>query len=80
MCTKVNIEGFHTNHSLVKTTRSSALGKSVPEKLVMDHMGHRDVKSLYTYQRESGREREAVSDVLQGSKRSPFRGLSKKSC
>ena len=54
MCTKVNIKGFHTNHSLRGTTRSLALGTGVPEKLVMDHMGHRDVKSLHTYQRESG--------------------------
>ena len=36
----------------------------------MNRNGHRDVKSLHDYQRESSREREAVCDVLQGSKSS----------
>ena len=36
----------------------------------MNRNGHRDVKSLHDYQRESGRECEAVCDVLQGSKSS----------
>ena len=42
------------------TSCSVALGKGVPEKLINDRTGHRDVKSLHGYQRESGREREAV--------------------
>ena len=59
LCSKANIEGFHTNRSLRATTCSLALGKGVPEKLIMDRTGHRDVKFLHAYQRESGRERGA---------------------
>ena len=70
LCSKSNIEGFHTNHSLRATTCSLALGKGVPEKLITDRTGHRDVKSLHVYQRERG----AVSDVLQGSKNTYLEG------
>ena len=40
----------------------------------MDRTGHRDVKSLHAYQRETRRQREAVSDLLQGSKSSFLEG------
>ena len=36
----------------------------------MERTGHRNVKSLHEYQRFSSKEREAVSDVLQLSKKS----------
>ena len=36
----------------------------------MERTGHRNVKSLHEYQRVSSKEREAVSDVLQLSKKS----------
>ena len=70
MCKTANIEGYFTNHSLRATTCSIALAKGVPEKLVMERTGHRNVLSLHTYQRESAKEREAFSDVLQGVKES----------
>lgn len=69
-CSQANIEGCHTNQCLRATTCSLGLGKGPPEGLIMNRNGHRDVKSLHDYQRESGREREAVCDVLQGSKSS----------
>ena len=47
-----------------------ALAKGVPEKLVMERTGYRNVSSLHTYQRERAKEREAFSDVLQGVKES----------
>ena len=37
-------------------------------------MGHRDIKSLHAYQRETGREHETDTDVLQGSKSSFLEG------
>lgn len=70
LCSKANIEGCHTNQCLRATTGSLGLGKGPPEGLIMNRNGHRDVKSLHDYQRESGREREAVCDVLQRSKSS----------
>ena len=36
----------------------------------MERTGHKNVKSLHEYQRFSSKEREAVSDVLQLSKKS----------
>lgn len=36
----------------------------------MERTGNRNVKSLHEYQRVSSKEREAVSDVLQLSKKS----------
>ena len=68
MCKTANIEGYFTNHSLRATTCSTALGKGVPEKLVMERTGHRNVSSLHMHQRKSAKEREAFSDVLQGVK------------
>ena len=44
----------------------------------MDRTGHRDVKSLHAYQKETGREHEAVSDLLQGSKSMFTRGAGPK--
>ena len=38
LCSKANIEGFHANHSLRATTCSLALGKGVPEKLIMEKL------------------------------------------
>ena len=45
----------------------------------MNSTGHRDVKSLHAYQRETGREGEAVSEVLQRSKSSFLEGSPPKS-
>ena len=67
---KLRILDFHTNHSLRATTCSLVLGKGAPKKLIMDRTG----QSLHAYQRETSREREAVSDVLQGSKSSFLEG------
>ena len=58
------------NHSLRATMCTLASAKGVPEKLVMERTGHRNVKSLHKYQRVSSKEQEAVSDVLQLSKKS----------
>ena len=76
LCSKANMKGFHTKHPLRATTCLLALGKGVQEKLIMDRTGHRDVimKSLHVYQRDGSSEREAVSDVLQGSKKSFLKG------
>ena len=66
ICVRKQIwEGYYTNHSLRATTCTVALANGVPEKLVMERTGHRNVKSLHEYQRVSSKEREVVSDVLQ---------------
>ena len=59
MCSRASVESVHTNHSLREAecslwhySSSLALGKGVPEKLIMDRTGHRDVKSLHAYLRD----------------------------
>ena len=72
-CSKANIARFHSNHSLRTTTCLLALGKGVPEKLIMDRTCHWDVKSpLHASQRK--RERPVVSYVIQGCKSSLLGG------
>ena len=70
VCKKANFEGYYTNHSLRATTCTLALAKGVPEKLVMERTGHRNVKSLHEHQRVSSKELEAVPNVLQLPKKS----------
>ena len=67
MCRVAGIEGYKTNHSLRATTCTIVLEKGVLQKLIMERTGHCTVKSLHTYQRVSGVQKEIVSDVLQGS-------------
>ena len=75
MCKKANFEGCYTNHSLRVTTCILALAKGIPEKLVMERTGHRNVKSLHEYQRVISKEREAMSDVLQLPRKSLWRRI-----
>ena len=43
----------------------------VPDKLIMEKTaGHKRLSSLHTYQAVRAKDKEAVSDILQGSKRS----------
>ena len=49
MCRKANFKAYYTNHSLRATMFTLALAKGVPEKLVMEQTGHRNVKSLHEY-------------------------------
>ena len=64
ICRVAGIEGYKTDHSLRATICTIGLEKAVPEKLIMEHTGHRTVKSLHTYQRVSDEQKEIVSDVL----------------
>ena len=59
---EAGIEGYKTNHSL------RALSKGVPDKLIIERTGHKSLTSLHPYQRVSEKDKESVSDVLQGRK------------
>ena len=50
----------------------------MPEKLFMDRTGHRDVKSLHAYQRETGREREVVYNTRHRDQEFISRGITPK--
>ena len=45
------IEGHYTNHRLRATTATRRLVNGIPEKIVTERTGHRDVRSLQKYQR-----------------------------
>ena len=68
LCKEAEIEGYKTNHSLRATPCSLALSKLVPDKLIIERKGHKSLTSLDTYQRVGGKDKESVSDVLQGRK------------
>ena len=53
LCHDAGIEGNFTNHSLRATTATRGLAKGIPDKLIMERTGHRDVRSLQQYQRPS---------------------------
>ena len=61
LCKKARIDGNFTNHSLRATTVTRGLEKGVPEKLIMGRTGHRDRRSLLTYQRPDVSTKQAVS-------------------
>ena len=68
LCKEAGIDGYKTNHSLRATACSLALSRGVPDKLIMERTGYKSLTSLHTYQRVSGKDKESVSDVLQGRK------------
>ena len=72
MCAAAGITGYKTNPSLRATTCTLGLQKGVPEKMIMERSGHRSVKSLHAYQRVTKREKEMISDVLQGNQPNVF--------
>ena len=60
-CKKAGVNGNFTNHSLRATTVTRGLEKGVPDKLIMARTGHRDRRSLLTYQRSDVLTKQAVS-------------------
>ncbi|CAB3984920.1 Zinc finger MYM-type 3 [Paramuricea clavata] len=65
LCKKPGIDGNFTNHSLRATTVTHGLEKGVPEKLMMARTGHRDRRSLLTYQRPGVSAKQAVSNSFE---------------
>jgi hypothetical protein len=53
LCRDAGIQGNFTNHSLRATMATRGLLKGIPDKLIMEKTGHRDVRSLQQYQRPS---------------------------
>ena len=53
LCRDAGTQGNFTNHSLRATMATRGLLKGIPDKLIMEKTGHRDVRSLQQYQRPS---------------------------
>ena len=51
LCKDAGIKDQFTNHSLRATTATWGLQKGIPDKLLMEHTKHRDVRSLQKYER-----------------------------
>ena len=51
MCKDADLEGQFSNHSLRATTATRGLEKGISDKLIMERMGHRDIRSLQRCER-----------------------------
>ena len=51
MCKDADLQSQFSNHSLRATTATRGLEKGISDKLIMERMGHRDIRSLQRYQR-----------------------------
>lgn len=67
LCKDAEIKGYHTNHSLRATTATRGLDKGIPDKFVMERTGHRDIKSLQSYQRPSIEQKIEISKAFEST-------------
>ena len=51
MCKDADLQGQFSNHSLRATTAIRGLEKGISDKLIMERMDHRDIRSLQRYER-----------------------------
>ena len=69
LCKLASIQGIKTNHSLRATATSRLYQSGIDEQLVMERTGQRSLEGVRTYKRTSNTQREALSDILNLSKR-----------
>jgi hypothetical protein len=67
LCKDAGIEGHYTNHSLRATTATRGLVKGIPDKLIMERTGHRDIRSLQRYQRPSIEQKIEISKAFESN-------------
>ena len=64
MCKDADVQGQFSNHSLRATTATRGLEKGISDKLIMERMGHRDIRSLQRYQRPDVSTKIEISKAL----------------
>ena len=74
LCKLAGIKGYMTNHSLRATTTNRLYQSGVDEQLIMERTGHRSVEGVRCYKRTSDAQREALSDILNGAKKTKVDG------
>ena len=79
LCKSAGIEGYKTNHSLRATATSRLYQSGVDEQLVMERTGHRSLEGVRSYKRTSDEQREALSDILNRTKKAKVDGTSSSS-
>ena len=70
ICKEAGIGGYKTNHSLRATIATRLYLSGVDEQLVMERTGHRSVEGVCSYKRTSDTQCQALSDILNCSKKS----------
>ena len=66
ICKSAGIEGYKTNHLLRATSTNRLYQSGVDEQLVMERSGHRSIERAQSYKRTSDEQRQALSDILNG--------------
>ena len=69
LCKAAGITGFKTNHSLRATAATRLYQSGVDEQVVVERTGHRSVEGVRSYKRTSDQQSEALSDILNCSKK-----------
>ena len=80
LCKEAGIPGYKTNHSLRVTNATWLYDSNVDEQLIMERTGHLSSEGVRTYKRTSETQREALSDILNGSKKPCFQGAGTSLC
>ena len=75
LCKTAGITGFKTNHSLRATAATRLYQSGVDEQLIMERTGHRSVEGVRSYKRTSDQQSEALSDILNCSKKVCVRSI-----
>ena len=73
MCSAAGIQGPKSNHSLCATGATDLFQGNVPEKLIQERTGHKNVQALRVYQQTTNYQHQAVSKVL--ATRSSFHNI-----
>lgn len=69
MCAEAGIGERKTNHSLRATGATAMFTAEVPEKMVKEVTGHKSSKALALYERPTLQQKQALSKVLAGGKK-----------
>ena len=80
ICKEADIGGYKTNHSLRATAATRLYQSGVDEQLVMERTGHRSLENVRSYKRTSDTQCQALSDILNCSKKTRTDSSSNEIC
>ena len=80
ICKEADIGGYKTNHSLRATAATRLYQSGVDEQLVMERTGHRSLEDVRSYKRTSDTQCQALSDILNCSKKTRTDSSSNEIC
>ena len=66
ICSKGNIGGYHTNHSLRATATTHLFDADIDEQLITEVTCHRSL-AVHNYKCVSDTKRQNINDVIQGT-------------